>query len=175
MARFEPSRCRGWIGAVEKRPVEVSRGLGDIWEPFFGHVYFLACQCQPGAGDIFLDLRAPFSGAGIFLFPEDRMQAPPGAGSRSELRRAKRAGAQNSIRDAGALRTPAPTKDFLFLSMFLSFGSQVFVIFLQFWSMSGAKCSYRCFLITYRGCKHANGHVRFDDVVNSANEVSTTF
>ena len=41
MARFEPSRCRGWIGAVEKRPVEVSKGLGDVWEPFFGHVHFL--------------------------------------------------------------------------------------------------------------------------------------
>ena len=40
IVRFEPSRCRGWIGAVEKQPVEVSRGLGDIWEPFFGHVNF---------------------------------------------------------------------------------------------------------------------------------------
>ena len=37
---------------------------------------------------------------------------PPGAGCRSKLRRASRAGAQNSIRDAGALRAPAPTKDF---------------------------------------------------------------
>ena len=38
---------------------------------------------------------------------------PPGAECRSELRRASRAGAQNSIRDAGALRALAPTKDFL--------------------------------------------------------------
>ena len=40
IVRFEPSRCRGWIGAVEKRPVDVLRGLGDIWELFFGHVNF---------------------------------------------------------------------------------------------------------------------------------------
>ena len=39
--RFEPSRCPGWIGAVEKRAVEVStQDLGDVWEPFFGHVHF---------------------------------------------------------------------------------------------------------------------------------------
>ena len=30
-----PSRCDGWIGAVEKPPWEVSRALGDIWDPFF--------------------------------------------------------------------------------------------------------------------------------------------
>ena len=40
IVRFEPSRCRGWLGAVEKRPVDVSRSLGDIWEPFFRHVNF---------------------------------------------------------------------------------------------------------------------------------------
>ena len=71
---------------------------------------------------------------------------PPGVGRRSELRRASRAGAQNSIRDAGALRAPAPTNDFLiFVSMFLSFGSRVFVIFLQFRSISEAKISYLVF------------------------------
>ena len=37
---------------------------------------------------------------------------PPGAGCGSELRRASRVGAQNSIRDAGALCAPAPTKVF---------------------------------------------------------------
>ena len=31
------SRCHGWIGAVEKRPVEVSRAPADVWEPFFEH------------------------------------------------------------------------------------------------------------------------------------------
>ena len=69
---------------------------------------------------------------------------PPGAGCRSELRRASRAGAQNSIRDAGALR--APQKMFLnFVTMFLSFGSRFVVMFLQFRSLSGAKFSYLVF------------------------------
>ena len=45
----------------------------------------------------------------------------PGAGCRSELRRASRAGAQNSIRDAGALRAPAPTKVFFDFCMFFFF------------------------------------------------------
>ena len=40
IARTVARLRRGWIGAVEKRPVEVSRGLGDIWEPFFGRVNF---------------------------------------------------------------------------------------------------------------------------------------
>ena len=48
---------------------------------------------------------------------------PPGAGCGSELRRASRAGAQNSIWDAGALRAPAPTNDFF------DFCSDVF----EFW------------------------------------------
>ena len=56
---------------------------------------------------------------------------PPGAGWRSELRRASRAGAQNSIRDAGALRAPAPTKDFFdFCSDFFELWGAVFCHFL---------------------------------------------
>ena len=59
---------------------------------------------------------------------------PKGAGCGSELRRASRAGAQNGIRDTGALRAPAPTiffdfcNDFFesrvsfFLSLSCSFG-----------------------------------------------------
>ena len=35
-----PSRGHGWIGAVEKRPVEVSRALDDVWEPVSGRVIF---------------------------------------------------------------------------------------------------------------------------------------
>ena len=59
------------------------------------------------------------------------MRGPPGAGCGSELRRASRAGAQNSIRDAGALRAPAPTKDFFdFCSDFLEFGVSIFRHFL---------------------------------------------
>ena len=38
---FKSSRCDGWIGAVEERPVEVSRGLGEVWEPFFERGNFL--------------------------------------------------------------------------------------------------------------------------------------
>ena len=40
IVRFRSSRCDGWIGAVEKWPVEVSRSLGEVWEPFFERVNF---------------------------------------------------------------------------------------------------------------------------------------
>ena len=83
-----------------------------------------------GARGIFLNFRDPFSGAGIFLFPGGRMRAP-GSRMRSELRRASRAGAEKSIRDAGALRAPAPTKDFFdFCNDFLVFGVSNFGNFL---------------------------------------------
>ena len=70
---------------------------------------------------------------------------PPGAGCRPELRRASRAGAQNSIQDAGTLRAPAPTIFLIFVTFFLSFGSRVFVIFLQIKSILGAEISYVMF------------------------------
>ena len=72
---------------------------------------------------------------------------PPGAGCRCELRRASRAGAENSIRDAGALRAPVPATDFfdLCIDVFFSFGFRCFLIFLQFLSISGANISYLVF------------------------------
>ena len=71
---------------------------------------------------------------------------PPGAGCGSELRRASRAGAQNIIRDAGALRAPAPTKDFFdFCIDFLCAGSQFLVMFLQTFMILGSEFSYSAF------------------------------
>ena len=64
-----------------------------------------------GLDAFFLSFRGPDSGSNNFLFGGRRNRAP-GPGYGSQLRRASRAGAQNSIQDAGALRAPAPTKDF---------------------------------------------------------------
>ena len=73
-----------------------------------------------GARCIFLNIRGPDLGSNTFLFDGDRKHAP----GRSELRRASRAGACNSIQDAGARasRAPAPTRDvFHFCKDFFEF------------------------------------------------------
>ena len=66
----------------------------------------------------------------MFLFGSGGDHAPGEPGCRSELRRASRAGAQNSIQDAGALRAPARTND-VFEFWVLIF-DQVLIIFDDF-------------------------------------------
>ena len=99
-----------------------------------------------GARDIFLDFRAPFSGAGIFLFPGCRTQAPrgPGAGLSSGALRAPELKTASGMpaRFARRLRRKI---FYIFVSMFLCFGSQILVIFLQIFAILGSEFSYSAF------------------------------
>ena len=70
---------------------------------------------------------------------------PPGPGWRSELRRAKRAGAQNRIQDAGALRAPGRTNVFLSFVKIELWLALFSVNFSPFRTISGAKLSYSAF------------------------------